>query len=389
MAAEAAAHGPDLVSVVVLLAAGVIAVPIFKRAGLGSILGYLAAGLVIGPFGLGFFSDPATILHVAELGVVMGSRPDAIETLSADQLKKNVASARRLRDKWRDLATEQRRETQQAQKSRVTDKNARSGEKAALFAHVLKRYEDQLKRVEASGATGGVTLAKPPKKVLVIGASTGYGLASRIVPAFGGGAATVGVFFEKPGEEGRTGSAGWNGRDCMRIAIVTHSLLVSDVLANILREQSDLEVTAVSDDVGQVYELAGRVDMLLLHHLLPHPGALKLVRVVERDAPDTCTIIIGAPDEQSEEAVGVFLAALQNGDEETARGLLCAEELAGGDLPAEYRPALPAEVVGSTESELAGAPAYAVEVRGADGGTTTYTVINQDGPHLCGVVSGN
>ena len=46
----------------------------------------------------------------------------------------------------------------------MPDKNARSGEKAALFAHVLKRYEDQLKRAEASGATGGVTLAKPPKK---------------------------------------------------------------------------------------------------------------------------------------------------------------------------------------------------------------------------------
>lgn len=52
-------------------------------------------------------------------------------------------------------------------------------------------------------------LENMPKRVLVIGSSTGYGLASRIVPAFGGGAATVGVFFEKPGEEGRTGSAGW------------------------------------------------------------------------------------------------------------------------------------------------------------------------------------
>lgn len=69
MAAEAS--GPDLLSVVVLLGAGVVAVPVFKRLGLGSVLGYLAAGLVIGPFGLGFFSDPETILHVAELGVVM------------------------------------------------------------------------------------------------------------------------------------------------------------------------------------------------------------------------------------------------------------------------------------------------------------------------------
>ncbi len=64
-------HGGELVKVVALLAAGVIAVPIFKRIGLGSVLGYLAAGLVIGPFGLGLFSDPQAILHVAELGVVM------------------------------------------------------------------------------------------------------------------------------------------------------------------------------------------------------------------------------------------------------------------------------------------------------------------------------
>jgi glutathione-regulated potassium-efflux system protein KefB len=70
MAAEAATNS-ELIQVVALLGAGVIAVPIFKRLGLGSILGYLAAGLVIGPFGLKLFSDPASILHVAELGVVM------------------------------------------------------------------------------------------------------------------------------------------------------------------------------------------------------------------------------------------------------------------------------------------------------------------------------
>lgn len=54
-----------------MLAAGVVAAPIFKRIGLGSVLGYLAAGLVIGPYGLGFFSDSQAILHIAELGVVM------------------------------------------------------------------------------------------------------------------------------------------------------------------------------------------------------------------------------------------------------------------------------------------------------------------------------
>lgn len=54
-----------------LLAAGVIAVPVFRKLGLGSVLGYLAAGLAIGPFGLGLFSEPETILHVAEFGVVI------------------------------------------------------------------------------------------------------------------------------------------------------------------------------------------------------------------------------------------------------------------------------------------------------------------------------
>ena len=69
MAAETA--GVDLIPVVALLAAGVVAVPIFKRLGLGSILGYLSAGVVIGPFGIGIFTESSTILHVAELGVVM------------------------------------------------------------------------------------------------------------------------------------------------------------------------------------------------------------------------------------------------------------------------------------------------------------------------------
>mgnify|MGYP000689126671 FL=1 len=54
-----------------LLGAAVVAVPVFKRLGLGSVLGYLAAGLVIGPYGLKLFDDPQAIIHVAELGVVM------------------------------------------------------------------------------------------------------------------------------------------------------------------------------------------------------------------------------------------------------------------------------------------------------------------------------
>ena len=61
----------QLVGIVTLLGAAVVAVPLFKRIGLGSVLGYLAAGLAIGPSGLGLMSDAQTIIHVAELGVVM------------------------------------------------------------------------------------------------------------------------------------------------------------------------------------------------------------------------------------------------------------------------------------------------------------------------------
>lgn len=61
----------SLLAPVILLTAAVIAVPLFKRIGLGSVLGYLTAGLVIGPFGFAFFSDSTSILHLAELGIVM------------------------------------------------------------------------------------------------------------------------------------------------------------------------------------------------------------------------------------------------------------------------------------------------------------------------------
>ena len=72
-AAAGAAHmaGTSIDSVVILLAAAVIAVPLFRKLGLGSVLGYLAAGLAVGPFGLGIFHDPQSVIHVAELGVVL------------------------------------------------------------------------------------------------------------------------------------------------------------------------------------------------------------------------------------------------------------------------------------------------------------------------------
>jgi monovalent cation:proton antiporter-2 (CPA2) family protein len=60
-----------LTDIIVLLIAAVIAVPVFKRLGLGSVLGYLTAGVVIGPWGIGRFNEVDELMHFAEFGVVM------------------------------------------------------------------------------------------------------------------------------------------------------------------------------------------------------------------------------------------------------------------------------------------------------------------------------
>jgi len=68
----------------------------------------------------------------------------------------------------------------------------------------LENVRRQVAHVRGKGEISG-----GPKRVLVLGASTGYGLSSRITAAFGSGAATIGVFFEKPGSERKPGTAGW------------------------------------------------------------------------------------------------------------------------------------------------------------------------------------
>ena len=70
MAADASA-ATQLMPVVALLLSAIVVVPLFKRFKLDAVLGYLTAGLLVGPFGLGLFTDPAAIIHFAELGVVM------------------------------------------------------------------------------------------------------------------------------------------------------------------------------------------------------------------------------------------------------------------------------------------------------------------------------
>ncbi len=111
-------------------------------------------------------------------------------------------------------------------------------------AHV----REQIGYVQKKGAITGV-----PQRVLVVGASTGYGLSSRIVAAFGGGAATLGVFYEKAGEEGRTGSAGWYNSVAFETAAHAAGLYAKsingDAFSDAIKEQV---IAAIKADLGQV-----------------------------------------------------------------------------------------------------------------------------------------
>lgn len=97
-----------------------------------------------------------------------------------------------------------------------------------------------------------------PKNVLVIGASAGYGLASRIVPAFSSGANTLGVFFEKPGSETRTASAGWYNSAAFEKAATAEGLfaksLNGDAFSNELKEQT-LDIIK--------NEMDGKIDLIV------------------------------------------------------------------------------------------------------------------------------
>jgi enoyl-[acyl-carrier protein] reductase/trans-2-enoyl-CoA reductase (NAD+) len=117
---------------------------------------------------------------------------------------------------------------------------------------------NQIEYVKSKGAINGA------KKVLVIGASTGFGLASRITSAFGSDAATIGVFFEKPPTEGKTASPGWYNsaafeNEAHKAGLYAKSINGDAFSDEIKRQTLDL----IKADLGQVdlviYSLASPV----------------------------------------------------------------------------------------------------------------------------------
>ena len=111
-----------------------------------------------------------------------------------------------------------------------------------------RHVAEQIAVVKSRGPISG-----GPKKVLVIGSSTGYGLASRIATAFGSGAATIGVFFEKPGDADKCGTAGWYNSAAFEKEALAAGLYAKSFNGDAFSDEMKAEVTAaIKADLGQV-----------------------------------------------------------------------------------------------------------------------------------------
>ena len=121
-----------------------------------------------------------------------------------------------------------------------------------------QNVKNQIEYIKSKGPINGA------KKVLVIGASTGFGLASRITSAFGSDAATIGVFFEKPPVEGKTASPGWYNSAAFEAEAHKAGLYAKsingDAFSNEIKRQT---LDLIKADLGQVdliiYSLASPV----------------------------------------------------------------------------------------------------------------------------------
>lgn len=107
-------------------------------------------------------------------------------------------------------------------------------------------------------------IANAPKRVLVVGSSSGYGLSSRIAAAFGGGAATIGVFFEKPGTEKKPGTAGWYNSAAFDKFAKEEGLYSKSLNGDAFSHEAKQKVIdLIKEDLGQidmvVYSLASPV----------------------------------------------------------------------------------------------------------------------------------
>ncbi|MGY6277182.1 enoyl-ACP reductase FabV [Methylomonas sp. MgM2] len=100
---------------------------------------------------------------------------------------------------------------------------------------------------------GFEAIANGPKNVLILGASTGYGLASRIVAAFGAGAKTLGVFFEREGSDGKPGTAGWYNSAAFHKFAEAEGLYAKSINGDAFSDEiKQKTIEAIKQDLGKV-----------------------------------------------------------------------------------------------------------------------------------------
>lgn len=114
--------------------------------------------------------------------------------------------------------------------------------------------QKQVDYVKANGEIKNADGSKiGPKKVLVIGASTGYGLASRITAAFGSGAATLGIFFEKEGTEKKPATAGWYNSAAFHDLAEAEGLYAKSINGDAFSDEIKTKtIETIKEDLGQV-----------------------------------------------------------------------------------------------------------------------------------------
>lgn len=113
--------------------------------------------------------------------------------------------------------------------------------------------QQQIDYVRNAGTKKYGKISNGPKNVLVIGASTGYGLASRISAAFGYGAKTIGLFFEKPAEDDRTGSAGWYNSAAFHAAAKAEGLYAKSINGDAFSDEiKQKTIELIKKDLGQI-----------------------------------------------------------------------------------------------------------------------------------------
>ncbi|MES3676657.1 trans-2-enoyl-CoA reductase family protein [Halomonas elongata] len=139
--------------------------------------------------------------------------------------------------------------------------------------HPVGCEKNVLEQIEATRARG-LDKNAGPKKVLVVGASSGYGLAARVTAAFGYGADTLGVFFEKPGTEKKPGTAGWYNSAAFDKFAKAEGLYSKSINGDAFsHEAREKAIELIKQDLGQVdlvvYSLASPV------RKLPDSGEVK------------------------------------------------------------------------------------------------------------------